>query len=1174
MTPPSSNSQASSAAQYLLDPKASRRSAHGIPSLHISSPINPSSDSPKALSEPRVLSSSSRISSSSSSHYLTTVGDAAHSNFNSKGPVQSRKKKASNINGDVPRASIPRFDPRALLSPKDFNKRPRSEDKNEEVALPDQQHSAHALLNPRNASQIPPPTNGVGNGEGQDVDNHGMGSYIERMHNVSKREDRLLKKQKLDQSSEDWEEDRKKAAFSGGGKNGVIGQYMREEKEKGRKEAGSVSDDDDLVVISDSSEKEVCYGRIEGARVQSHLVPAPSTTSTTLDPGMWPVIKVALHRRPGNTHIISVTDPRGNDFGNVDFRVSLGLAPLMDAVNVVRTQARLSMRQRKLGEAPGQQVSDYYDVIINLYGKQKDATKLGRFLSQKQIWLRTPLLVDPGIETCNPHAPRAGVLPRTGLSGSIGSGSGSGYVTRTVEEIRSDVISMFDSLEKSENLPELEPDPRILTPLLNHQKQGLYFMTDREKERVFSEKEEDDSSLWRLKLRPNGQRMYFNVITGKEERSKPPEVLGGILADMMGLGKTLSILSLVVSTLDQSEAWAEGKSPPPQSPEEVPLLRNSKTTLLVSPLSTIANWEEQIKAHVKEDSLSYYIYHGTNRRNDANELAKYDIVITTYNVVSSEFDKRSKKRGISPLVQTNWFRIVLDEAHMIREQSTRQSKAICALSAQRRWAVTGTPVQNRLDDLGALIKFLRIKPFDEKGGFTQFILSPFKNADPEILPKLRLLVDSITLRRLKDRIDLPPRHDQIVKLEFNDEERCLYDWFAKDSDSKMRAVTSDRKNLGGKAYVHILRAILRLRLICAHGKELLGEEDLKMTEGFSRTNAIDLEDEDDEKPALTSKQVYDMFNLMKETGTDHCSQCNNKIGPKETISEDASTGKDEVIGFMTPCYQILCRDCIKSFKELVEQRVTSDNHAVCPLCEQYIRVSFFEIKQGKVEEDEEARIMAKDNPKFVKKIGRYGGPHTKTKALLAALFQSEAESDAIPEERPIKRLVKIDCGVCVCVFFADGYSVIFSGWTSHLDLIQIALDENKICYVRLDGKMSRVQRTASLDAFRDDPSVTVILVSIMAGGLGLNLTTGSKVYVMEPQFNPAAEAQAIDRIHRLGQTREVTTTRFIMDNSFEEKMLELQRKKQKLADLSMNRGRLDKNEIAKRRMEDLRSLFK
>jgi SNF2 family DNA or RNA helicase len=125
--------------------------------------------------------------------------------------------------------------------------------------------------------------------------------------------------------------------------------------------------------------------------------------------------------------------------------------------------------------------------------------------------------------------------------------------------------------------------------------------------------------------------------------------------------------------------------------------------------------------------------------------------------------------------------------------------------------------------------------------------------------------------------------------------------------------------------------------------------------------------------------------------------------------------------------------------------------------------------------------------------------------------------------------------------------------------------------------MSRKARGDALDEFRDDPTIIVILVSITAGGLGLNLTTANKVYVMEPQYNPAAEAQAVDRVHRLGQKRPVETVRYIMNDSFEEKMLELQDKKNKLASLSMDgegRSRMDKTEAARKRLEDLRSLFK
>ena len=803
----------------------------------------------------------------------------------------------------------------------------------------------------------------------------------------------------------------------------------------------------------------------------------------------------------------------------------------------------------------------------SLYGPKNKAKTVGKWLSQKQIYLRTPITSDHGIELCNPHAPVSSVPRTSGTLQSSGRSSvDGGYIQRTNEEMRNDIVSMFDSMQRSDALPEVEADSRVVTSLLSHQKQGLYFLQDKERERIFNGNDKNNNSLWRQRLSNNGKLSYYNVISGHEEREKPPEVYGGILADMMvrsflktftfekliwdsqGLGKTLSILALVVGSLNDAKEF--GKQPSPKMDGDKALVRNSKATLLVAPLSTLANWEDQIATHLKPGTLNYYIYHGSNRLSNIDELANYDMVITTYHIVGSDFIGRgNKKLKVNPLLQSNFYRIVLDEAHTIREQTTRQSLAICALSAQRRWAVTGTPIQNRLEDLGALIKFLRIRPFCEKGGFNQFIISPFKNADPEILPKLRLLVDSFTLRRLKDRIDLPDRHDQIVRLKFSDDEFRLYQWFAKDSQNRLRIIANDQlKSIGGKSYAHILRAIMRLRLICAHGRELLSEDDLKVTEGFSRENAIDLEDEV-ETPTLSPRQAYEMFMLAHESGVDSCVSCTKTLEPRD---ED---DRHEIIGYMLSCYQLVCRECIGPVKE-DSVKASADNHFKCRFCNTTLRASFFELTTQGVEEAEEARAIARANPRQAKVLGRYGGPHTKVKALLDGLRQSAKESESLPAgEPPIK-------------------SVIFSGWTTNLDLIQIALEDNDVLFARLDGKMSRRNRNAALDAFKNDPDVCVILISITAGGLGLNLTAGSNVYVMEPQFNPAAEAQAVDRVHRLGQSREVFIYRFIMENSFEEKMLDLKRKKENLADLSMNGGKVDKAEAAKKRLDELRSLFK
>ncbi|KAE8450534.1 hypothetical protein EG329_006265 [Mollisiaceae sp. DMI_Dod_QoI] len=1096
------------------------------------------------------------------------------------------------------------WNPAALLNPRGFNPTPSHNTpsnishngaNNTNLAFqfdspggsPHSSFQSHPSPSPSHESIRSNGTQGTGfaayaNGNGQ---MRGMGHMLERMHNVA---DRDMIPQKRRKIVDEREELQRKGEFSGGGKGGVLGQYMREQKEEGRKQAAargtapvdiSIDDDEDLQVIGDSDDKEVCYGRIEGAEINAFKVPTPKPGAVAVSSGFWPMVKIVLRRRVGErTNTIHAVDGTRAIIGCVDVNTSIGLTPLLDSKFGIRTASRILGRPRKQGDqAPGTDVSCRYPLDLNIYGPKKYALQIGRHLSQKQLWLRTPLFVDAGIELHNPHTIQRPPQPPPRTFGSSSYGPRPQGPTRTTEEIRNDILGMFDSLERSENLRELEADPRITTELLKHQKQGLYFMTNKEKERVFDKDEKSNSSLWRLNILANGQRTYFNVITGQEERRSPPQVLGGILADMMGLGKTLSILSLVVHTLDvESKDWAtqapcaseddrelcpirKGKTALPKL-EQTPLVLNAKTTLLVSPLSTIANWEEQIKQHIKPGTLKYYIYHGANRIKDVKKLAEFDLVITTYGSVASEFNHRSKKKhGIYPLEEINWFRIVLDEAHMIREQSTQQSKAICRLAANRRWAVTGTPVQNRLEDLGALMTFLRIKPFDEKGGFAQYIMAPFKMCDPDILPKLRLLVDSITLRRLKDRIDLPARRDHLVKLDFSSEERTIYEIFAKNANDRVKVIVGQReKSLSGKSYVHILQSILRLRLICAHGRDLLSEEDLKVMSGLSKDSAIDLDsDDEDDRPALSGKQAYDMYNLMKETNADTCSTCLRNVGPGEAIESDGEP-KDEIIGHMTPCFHIICNACIDRYKADMAEAAHGQSMTNCIVCQQVIRLSYFTLRQGGVEDQEECRLKTKSNAKYGKEIDGYSGPHTKTKALISDLLASKQESELMPDQAPIK-------------------SVVFSGWTAHLDLIQLALQENGINYCRLDGKMSRTARGAAMENFRDDPSILVILVSITAGGLGLNLTAANKVYVMEPQYNPAAEAQAVDRVHRLGQKREVETVRYIMNDSFEEKMLELQEKKKKLAQLSLDseaRGRIDKAEAARKRLEDLRSLFK
>lgn len=1029
--------------------------------------------------------------------------------------------------------------------------------------------------------------NGVGSSYGNEQNTfaQGMGGLMEKFHGVSDRSTQPRKRIKIENGEENGR--RKKVVFNGGvSGGGYLGNAMREEKEQGAKEAVkemplptidlTADDDDEPIVVKGVNHRsvqhgqnpkeyeEVCYGRCENTSISAHQVPMP--TGRIITQGFWPLCKVTLFRVPGCS-TIHCKDADGQTFGCIDATSSIGLNLVMDHVQQLRTSARILTRPRDDNLLPGSPCSQRLKLDLTLYGPRNRASDVGVILSQKQMWLRTPLLLER--ELVNPHAELLLTNPIQRPAHSSSSVCGFGYsAMRTVEEIRSDVLSVFDSLQQSEKLPLMDPDPRITTELLAHQKQGLYFMTNKEKERVYGDSDAANSSLWRLKFAANGTKSYYNVITGEEERQSPPQVLGGILADMMGLGKTLSILSLLVGSLENAREWAhmhfsesdgtnghvdgslmtKSKSNPPDPEED---LVRVKSTLLVCPLSTISNWEDQIKSHIKSGSITYYIYHGGNRVKDVQKLADFDLVVTTYGSVASEFGHRGKKgNGIYPLQSVKWFRIVLDEAHMIREQNTLQSRSICALHAQRRWAVTGTPVQNRLEDLGALLKFLRLKPFDEKNAFGQYILSPMKSADIEVVAKLRVLVDSVTLRRLKDKIDLPKRVDRVAKLVFNEDERRLYDIFAKNANDRVKVMAAGG---GIKSFSHILHSITRLRLICAHGQSLLSDEDMKITEGLSKSSAIDLDSENEhDAPTLAAKEAYDIFNFMVETGADNCAVCAGKIG----LRDEDSDGRDEITGYMISCMNVLCSNCFKDYNETTKAAAQSRQDTYCNLCDNTHRISYVALKQNQLEENEEARAEAKDSRgrKFKKVLSRYDGPHTKTKHLIQDLLKNKYESDLMPDEPPIK-------------------SVVFSTWTSHLNLIQMALEKNGITYTRLDGTMSRAKRGEAMEDFKENRGISVILVSISAGGMGLNLTAANKVYVMEPQFNPASEAQAVDRVHRLGQKREVETVRYIMQDSFEEKMQILQEKKLKLASLSMDAGKKGKctNKLG---LEELRDLFK
>jgi superfamily II DNA or RNA helicase len=184
------------------------------------------------------------------------------------------------------------------------------------------------------------------------------------------------------------------------------------------------------------------------------------------------------------------------------------------------------------------------------------------------------------------------------------------------------------------------------------------------------------------------------------------------------------------------------------------------------------------------------------------------------------------------------------------------------------------------------------------------------------------------------------------------------------------------------------------------------------------------------------------------------------------------------------------------------------------------------------------------------RIGQQGMGRAKILVLeaLLRLRQAACHPGLIDPRRGEERSAKLDLLVPQLREIAEeGHkALVFSQFTSFLALLRAQLDREGLPYQYLDGKTR--DRQACVERFQSDPESRLFLISLKAGGLGLNLTGADYVYLLDPWWNPAIEAQAIDRAHRLGQTRTVFATRLVARDTVEEKILELQKSKRALAD--------------------------
>uniref|UniRef100_A0A8B9ZTD6 Transcription termination factor 2 n=1 Tax=Anas zonorhyncha TaxID=75864 RepID=A0A8B9ZTD6_9AVES len=634
-----------------------------------------------------------------------------------------------------------------------------------------------------------------------------------------------------------------------------------------------------------------------------------------------------------------------------------------------------------------------------------------------------------------------------------GTSSGLHNRLRAVHSATSDAINhLHKSLESCPTEQTVAEDPPGLkVPLLLHQKQALAWL------------------LWRESQRP----------------------CGGILADDMGLGKTLTMIALILA---QKQLKTEKRN----SKLEVWLSKNDSTvipahsTLIICPASLIHHWKKEIDRHVGYGKLRVYLYHGPNRDKHAEVLSEYDVVVTTYSLLSKEVPT-SKEEGevpsgsspCSPLLRVEWARVILDEAHNIKNPKVQTSIAVCKLRAGARWAVTGTPIQNNLLDVYSLLRFLRCSPFDEYKVWKYQVDNNTKKGGD----RLSLLTRTLLLRRTKDQLDaagkplvsLPQRSMQLHRLKLSADEQSVYNVLFARSRST-------------------LQSYLKRQEQKQEGRDYAGVNPFeKVAQDFGVSQKEFLASSQSASQVSSTVHVLSMLLRLRQCCC-HLSLLKVALDQANLTSEGLSLSIEEQLSALT-----------------LSELQNPDSKSTVYLNGTSFKTDLFEITRES----------------------------TKIAHLLAELktIRSHSESQK---------------------------SVVVSQWTSMLKVVAVHLQHLGLKYAILDGSVNPKQRMDVVEEFNNNPKgPQVMLVSLLAGGVGLNLTGGNHLFLLDMHWNPALEDQACDRIYRVGQKKDVVIHRFVCEGTVEEKIVQLQTRKKGLAQQVLS----GKGETSKLTLADLKTLF-
>lgn len=590
----------------------------------------------------------------------------------------------------------------------------------------------------------------------------------------------------------------------------------------------------------------------------------------------------------------------------------------------------------------------------------------------------------------------------------------------------------------------------------------------------------------------------------------------------MGLGKTIQSISLLAHLAERQNNWGP--------------------FLIVTPASTLHNWQQEFSRFVPALRIIPYWGSVQDRKVLRSTCMPYwtgkkvvtrdtpfHVMITSYQLIVSDE---------AFLQKVKWQYMILDEAQAIKSSSSIRWKTLLGFNCRNRLLLTGTPIQNSMQELWALLHFIMPTLFDSHDEFSEWFSKDIEShaenkgsgLNAHQLHRLHMILKPFMLRRVKADVEneMGEKVEKDVFCELSPRQKRLYrgikdklpilDLLASGSSQSNNPKFNFGFGIGGDSSMSassssidsaLMNLVMQFRKVCNH-PELL--ERTEISSPFNFTSPERLRSSNTPGIIYTNPSAIE-FRVPKR------------------IIEEIPIGKKRIL--------------LEVSKDLRDDEGVSRKLLIIDQSKPIISLNTesFKFIEERLPMAAPIKVVSQ-GPTMFPLI-----PDGSQYKIIPSASSNLPKSITIPSMekfiRDCGKLLKLDS--MLVELKSGGHRVlIYNQMTRMIDLMEEYLQFRGYSYLRLDGSTNIATRRDLVHSWQTDPSIFVFLLSTRAGGLGINLTAADTVIFYDSDWNPTVDQQAMDRAHRLGQTKQVTVYRLITKNSVEERIMQRAKQKDKI----------------------------